>query len=121
MVYCLINDGIFHRDIMKINYSLIDDSEEFRISKDFEIDLSKNNIVYFKFSPFQFKENRVHNFIEEISNDFIRSKYILGKDDFENYFLRIDEFNDIKNIFKCKYLKLNQALKRFNYLKYSLF
>lgn len=120
MIYCLINDGSFHGNNMKINYSLINDSEDFRVNKVFKIDLSESNVVHFRFSQFQFKENKIQNFIKEISHDFIRSKYILGKEDFENYFLRVQELEDIKNIFKVKYLKLNQAVKRLRYLKYVM-
>lgn len=120
MIYCLINEGSFHGNSMKINYSLINDSEDFRVNKVFKMDFSDSNIVYFRFSKSQFKENKIENFIKEISSDFIRSKYILGREDFEKYFLKIDVLDDIKDIFKTKYLKLNQAVERIRYLKYVL-
>ena len=41
----------------------------------------------------------------------------LGKVDFENYFFKIDEFEEMNNIFKFKYIKLNEILEKMNSLK----
>lgn len=49
MVYCLIKDSDLHNNI-KINCSLINDSEELKVNKTFNIELSDNNISYFTFS-----------------------------------------------------------------------
>ena len=117
MIYCLMNDSSLNNNNMKINYSLINDSEELKINKTFKIDFNKDNVIYFNFSQFQFKTNIIDNHIDEILNDFSRSKYILGKVDFENYFFKIDEFEEMNHIFKFKYIKLNEILEKMNSLK----
>ena len=117
MIYCLMNDSSLNNNNMKINYSLINDSEELKINKTFKIDFNKDNVIYFNFSQFQFKTNIIDNHIDEILNDFSRSNYILGKVDFENYFFKIDEFEEMNNIFKFKYIKLNEILEKMNSLK----
>ena len=118
MIYCLMNDSSLNNNNMKINYSLINDSEELKINKTFKIDFNKDNVIYFNFSQFQFKTNIIDNHIDEILNDFSRSKYILGKVDFENYFFKIDEFEEMNNIFKFKYIKVNEILEKMNQDKF---
>ena len=120
MLYCLINDSSLIDNNMKINYSLINDSEEFKIDKTFNIDIVNDNVIYVNFSQFQLRKNSIKNYIDEISKDFSRSKYILGETDFENYFFEIGEFEEMNNNFKDKYLKLNDALKKLNNLKSTL-
>lgn len=118
MIYCLINEStLLKSDNIEIKYSLINDSDELRVNKHFKIDFTKGNVVYVKFSQSQFLNNSFDNLIHEIFNDFSRSKYIFGKNDFEKYFFQIDELKKVNEDFKFKYMKVDDILKKVSLLR----
>ncbi len=121
MIYCLINESrLVEYENVEIKYSLINDSNEIKVDKHFRIDLKKDKVIYAKFSQCQFKNNKFDNYINEILNDFDRSKYIFGKIDFEKYFFNLDEFKKVNDDFKCKYMNINEILKKITCLKHNM-
>lgn len=121
MIYCLINESrLVEYKNVEIKYSLINDSNEIKVDKHFKIDLKKDKVIYAKFSQSQFKNNSFDNHINEISNDFNRSKYILGKIDFEKYFFNLDEFKKVNEDFKDKYMNIKDILKKIICLKNTM-
>ncbi len=117
MIYCLISEStLLKRDNIEIKYSLINDCDELKVNKHFKIDFNKDNVVYARFSQSQFLNNSFDNLIHEISNDFSRSKYIFGKNDFEKYFFQIDELMKVNENFRCKYMKVDDILKKVSLL-----
>lgn len=125
MFYCMINNTTFNDDKININYCLINDPLEIKITKKFNMDIY-DNISCIKFSKQQFKDKNVENYVSEILNDFSRSKYIFGKCTFEEYFSQINECNKLKevnDILKYKYIKVNDILEKLhkiNKIKYIL-
>lgn len=117
MLCCLISSSDFNDDFLELKYSLINSSEEIKIDKTFKIDLSNQDVTYFKFSQHQFSDGRLLNCIGEILDDFARSKYILGKASFENYFLKINQLKNISEKFKSKYVRFNEIFKKVANLK----
>lgn len=117
MLYCLIKNSSLDEDNMKINYNLFDDSEDIKICKIFKINFDNNHVTHVNFSQSQFRDNSFNNYIQEITNDFFRSKYIFGKQNFENYFFEFSQFNEINNKFKFKYIKVDDLLKKLHILR----
>lgn len=117
MLYCLIKNSSLFEDNIKINYNLIDDSEDIRVCKIFKISFNDDHITHVNFSQSQFRNNNLNNHVQEITNDFYRSKYIFGKQNFENYFFKFSQFMEINNKFKFKYIKVDDLLKRLHFLR----
>ena len=67
MVYCLINNSYLNESNIIINYSIINDSEEIKVNKSFDIDINYDNLMYINFSQDQLKKNVFDNYIDEIS------------------------------------------------------
>ena len=108
-----MRDSNLVKNNLEINYSIISDCDNFKITKTFRININDDdNIVHVKFFKTQFKDNVLSNYIDEILNDFFRSKYILGKVDFENYFFKLNGFKEINDKCKFKYMKLDEILRK---------
>lgn len=117
MMYCLIKNSSLYEDNLKINYNLIDDSGDVNVCKVFKINFDDNHILHVNFSQSQFRDNVLNNYVQEITNDFLRSKYIFGKQNFENYFFKFSQFSEINNKFKFKYIKVDDLLKKLHVLR----
>lgn len=120
MFYCLINDSYLNNGSMKFNYSIINDLEEIKINKSFDIDMNHDNLTYIKFSQDQLKKNILDNYINEIEYDFNRSRYIFGKNEFRDYFYEIDQFKKVDENFNFKYMKISDIIVGLNHLNINL-
>ena len=78
--YCLINNSYLNESNIIINYSIINDSEEIKVNKSFDIDINYDNLMYINFSQDQLKKNVFDNYIDEISYDFGRCRYIFWQE-----------------------------------------
>lgn len=120
MLYCLMNDCNVINDIIKLNYSIINDSDELKVTKTFDIDIHDGNVVYPCFCQDQPKKNSLHNYIDEIKHDFARSKYIFGENEFKDYFHEIKELKEFNDNFEFKYMKISDIIIGINRLKINL-
>lgn len=120
MLYCLMNDCDLINDVIKLNYSIINDSDELKVTKTFNIDTHDGNIVYPSFSQYQFKKNILGNCIDEIKYDFGRSKYIFGQGEFSDYFHDIKGLEEVNENFEFKYMKITDIIIGVNRLKINL-
>lgn len=120
MVYCLINDSDLNKDSIKINYSVINDSEELKVTKTFDIDLNNNNVCYRTFAKDQIKKNILENYMDEITYDFGRCRFIFGKNEFKDYFYEIEDFNKFNENFEFKYMKISDLVFGVNRLRVNL-
>ena len=113
MVYCLINNSYLNESNIIINYSIINDSEEIKVNKSFDIDINYDNLMYINFSQDQLKKNVFDNYIDEIS-------YIFGKNEFKDYFYELDEFKRVNENFNFKYMKISDIIIGVNHLNINL-
>ena len=120
MVYCLINNSYLNESNIIINYSIINDSEEIKVNKSFDIDINYDNLMYINFSQDQLNKNVFDNYIDEISYDFGRCRYIFGKNEFKDYFYELDEFKRVNENFNFKYMKISDIIIGVNHLNINL-
>ncbi len=120
MVYCLMNNCDLVDDSIKINYSIINDSEELRVNKTFNISINDDNVSYPVFYQDQFRKNVLCNYIDEMKYDFGRSKYIFGQNEFREYFYSFEEFEEFNTNFEFKYMKISDLIFGVNRLKPNL-